>query len=420
LHDAGRRVIEKNHPEWESEPPKGMVDLFLNPDKLAISIAESAPLLIGAGILSAAGHPNLGVMMMYATEGQEAKDRAIEYGASEEDAETSYLVYGTVAAAIENMQLKGMIKITKGMFARVVNRTAQLAARQGKRGLTKDLLKEFARQAAEEATQGQWGDITAKMVYGEPFGPIGDMIDRRMQEAYIGGVTGLIPGVAGAVAGRVQRGPAEVAPVVEEAPAAVEEGKAPAAYEGKAFRAPTGTKVEGTAADVVRYEQEELGNDLGVTSEQLKELENRPASDIVWVTRDKAEAARYAQQDVDAKVTPDDLAAVEEVDAAGGRIIADIGPDGVLVLKPVEAKPPAVVEVETEARKPEGLAEREPYKLKGRETPIPEEQVKELKDRGYAINEIGKLSPNEARVVLGLPAKKQKITRKQQLALGHS
>ena len=62
------------------------------------------------------------------------------------------------------------------------------------------------------------------------------------------------------------------------------------AYEGPAYRVKTGTETKPeakTAADVIRFEQEELGNDLGVSPEKMKELEQRPASDIVWFTRDK-------------------------------------------------------------------------------------------------------------------------------------
>ena len=117
-------------------------------------------------------------------------------------------------------------------------------------------------------------------------------------------------------------------------------------YEGKAYRVETGTKIKGTAADVVRYEQNELGNDLGVTEEQLAELEKRPASDLIWVTREKAEAARYAQDDLDTELTNSDLDAVTEVDVTNGKIIADIGPDGVLVLK-TPSKPRSPFEATT-------------------------------------------------------------------------
>lgn len=92
-------------------------------------------------------------------------------------------------------------------------------------------------------------------------------------------------------------------------------------YKGPAYRAETGYKPTGTAADVVRHEQEVLGNDLGITDEQLVELEKRPASDVVWVTRTEEEAKRYGKP--------------EEIKVQGGEILADIGPDGVLVSKSV-------------------------------------------------------------------------------------
>ena len=45
LHRIGQASIIKNHPEWESEPPKSFTDLFTSPDKLIVSLAESLPLL---------------------------------------------------------------------------------------------------------------------------------------------------------------------------------------------------------------------------------------------------------------------------------------------------------------------------------------------------------------------------------------
>jgi hypothetical protein len=113
-------------------------------------------------------------------------------------------------------------------------------------------------------------------------------------------------------------------------------------YKGGAYRYETGTEIHPdakTAADVIRYEQEELGNtDLGVSPEKLKELENRPASDIVWVTRTKEAAAKYGDQreDIGAEPTPEEVANVQDYSkvVGGGEIISEIGPDGVLVLKP--------------------------------------------------------------------------------------
>ena len=229
LHRAGTQTILKNHPEWESQPPKSFVDLLTSPDKLMVSWAESTPLLLGAGILTVAGAPQMGIMMMYASEGQEAYNRAITYGTSEKNAEDAYLIYGTVAAALENMQLQHIMKISKGLYNQVLNRTAQKVARKGMKALTMDVIKVSAKEALEEVTQGEWGDITAKIVYGEPFGDLGEHIDRRAQEAYIGFMMGVLPsgasaGVAKAQQRMISKAPTELseppaAPPVAEVPA---------------------------------------------------------------------------------------------------------------------------------------------------------------------------------------------------------
>ncbi|KKN77441.1 hypothetical protein LCGC14_0360000 [marine sediment metagenome] len=204
-HRRGQETILKNHPEWESEPPESFIDLVSSPDKLVVALAESTPLLLGAGILTAAGQPQIGVMMMYASEGQEAYDRAKADGASDDVAETAYNVYGIVAAALEQMQLQGIMKISKGLFNRVLNRTAQKVSRMGAKALTMEVIKIAAKEGLEEVAQGEWGDITAKMIHGEPFGPLGAHIDRRAQEFYIGAAMGLIPGAGGATVGKVKQ-----------------------------------------------------------------------------------------------------------------------------------------------------------------------------------------------------------------------
>lgn len=205
LHRVGQAAILRNHPEWVSEPPKSFIDLVSSPDKLVVALAESTPLLLGAGILTAAGAPQIGVMMMYASEGQEAYDRAIAYGASKDDAERSYLIYGTVAAALENMQLRHIMKIGKGVWNQVLNRTVQKVGREGARSLTWEVIKVAAKEALEEVSQGRWGDITANVIYGEPFGSIGEIVDRSLQEAYIGFMMGVIPGAAAGTAARTQQ-----------------------------------------------------------------------------------------------------------------------------------------------------------------------------------------------------------------------
>jgi hypothetical protein len=205
LHKVGRKIIEQNHPEWESDPPKNFVDLLTNPDKLGIAVAESMPILVNAGILTLAGHPNLAMGMMYVTEGQQAADQAIQDGASEGDAAIAYAIYGSVSAALEKMQLEGLLKIGKGSYNALLNRTVQKVAGRGLRHATWDIIKVAAQEGLEELSQGAWGEITAKLVYDKsvPDGVAG-FIDRRAQEAYLGFMIGLIPGVAGGVAGAVK------------------------------------------------------------------------------------------------------------------------------------------------------------------------------------------------------------------------
>ena len=66
-------------------------------------------------------------------------------------------------------------------------------------------------------------------------------------------------------------------------------------FSGEAWRGmsmggfPPGT----TAADVIRYEAEELGNDNKVDPNILPLLEKRPASDLIWVTKSKEDATKY-------------------------------------------------------------------------------------------------------------------------------
>ena len=126
-------------------------------------------------------------------------------------------------------------------------------------------------------------------------------------------------------------------------------------YTGPAYRVDTGFRPRGTAADVVRYERDELGNDISISPEKLKELESYDARDIVWVGRNKEDVVKYAQADVGAKPKPKDYKLIgDETDAVqGGEIIAEDGDGGYLVLR---KQPPASTEggktAEKQASKP--------------------------------------------------------------------
>jgi hypothetical protein len=84
-----------------------------------------------------------------------------------------------------------------------------------------------------------------------------------------------------------------------------------------------------TAADVVRFEQDELGNDLGVSPKLLTELENYTHSDVVWVTKEKLDAVDYLSE---GQTAEKDISVIHDV--KGGKIVATDGQGGYLVLLP--------------------------------------------------------------------------------------
>ena len=208
-HSDGQQRIIENHPEWESAPPKNIGDLLLSPDKLSIALAESLPVLVSAGVLTAAGQPHVASALMFATESNQAFQEAKRSGESDDTARDAAIVYGTVAAVIEQMQLGHIMKIGKRAYKSILNRTVQKVSKDGIKNITKAVVTIAAKEAAEEMAQGTWGEITAKAIYDKPIlgeGGVKSFVDRRAQEAYIGFMMGVIPGGGGAVAGKIMGG----------------------------------------------------------------------------------------------------------------------------------------------------------------------------------------------------------------------
>ena len=229
------RLIE-NHPEWYTEPPENFLDLISSPDKLAVAVAESTPLLVAAGAATMAGMPSVGAALVFAVEGQSAKDEALASGATEEEADQAYLMYGSVATALEMMQLKGFMKIGKKGYNTVLQKTASKLAKVKK--LTPALIKTAAAEAVEEMGQGTWGEATAYLVYGkEPEGGVAAFVDRRAQEGLVaatmaGGSAGagaswahMTGGKKGGSAADVEKRAAEIAAVIESSPDLSEDQK---------------------------------------------------------------------------------------------------------------------------------------------------------------------------------------------------
>lgn len=307
-HKAGQEAIIKAHPEWEYEPPKNFLDLLTSPRKLSLAIIESAPVLLAAGVATAAGAPSVAVAMMYAVEGQEAKDQAIADGRTELEAEAVYHMYGSVAAIIENLQLKQIMRTGKSSFNAVLNRTVQKTV--GK-SLTREIVEIAAKEALEEISQGTWREATAKLVYGKtPEGGLIGFIDRRAQEGLIGFTMGIIPGVGGMAAGKVAKGKTPVK--------GVEDTQIPTEEVTEERRDPTNEKLR-AMFDELRQRKTSLANrdvieqavkeGIPVTKELLSAFEGEK-----WA--DKAMAELEKKDVVEGKVegiTPPSEATVEKI-----------------------------------------------------------------------------------------------------------
>jgi hypothetical protein len=74
-----------------------------------------------------------------------------------------------------------------------------------------------------------------------------------------------------------------------------EEEVKPFRWTGRAWRGGSDSSFPrgATVADIVRYEQDELGNDINVTKATLKKLEKIPATRSIWVTKTKRDAQHY-------------------------------------------------------------------------------------------------------------------------------
>jgi len=101
-------------------------------------------------------------------------------------------------------------------------------------------------------------------------------------------------------------------------------------WSGPAWRVESGFGHERgtTAGDVVRHEQDELGNDIGTPPEMVKRLDQFPASRVVWVTVTKDDAQRYAYEAEDVEpekyeISPNSI--IVGVDGDGGYLVLESG-----------------------------------------------------------------------------------------------
>ncbi len=181
--DIKLQEIYERHPEWETDPPENFLDLLTSPDKLAAAVVETAPLLVAAGLATAAGMPQAGYALIFVAEGQGAYDAAKQDNQSDEVARQAYVMTGSVSTVIEGMQLKGLIKIGKKSYRAILGRAVN---KLGTGKVAPKLIKEAIKQSIEEQAQGTWQEATAYLLYGKiPEGGIKGFIDRRAQEGLI-------------------------------------------------------------------------------------------------------------------------------------------------------------------------------------------------------------------------------------------
>lgn len=101
-------------------------------------------------------------------------------------------------------------------------------------------------------------------------------------------------------------------------------------FQGKAYRVDIpnwGIPRNATAGDIVRFEQTYLMNDLGTSEALIKELDNYGYSDVVWLAKEKEDAAYYLREGM----TDNDISGINL--GEGSRIVAEDGQGGFLVLR---------------------------------------------------------------------------------------
>lgn len=316
----------KRHPEWRGEPAESFVDLITDPKKLSEAIAESIPMLIGAGLMTASGHPIGAFSIAYAAEGQDAYDEALADTGDRNIAHLARISYGLPAAAIEFAQLSLGLKMTKEFYraalGRIGWRLGQEITKKGGRKIVKDFLLTLIEENVQEWIQGDWQAATMTMLYDKPFveGGFLGWLDRHAMESAVISPLVTAAGGAGAAVGFAGR--------AGRAAALKELGAPPKPTEAKP-EAVTGAKPTGEIAYPEYPEAEVLK--FMTPKEQVKAREVAKAEDSAMGSM-KEFIMAFGEDIFDAKT---------------GKPI-EIG-GNVILTKPLRAKPTPAVERPTPA-----------------------------------------------------------------------
>ena len=170
---------------------------------IANAVGETLPFMAAAVLATLAGGPVAGAGVAFAVEGENAYQDAIGAGATEDEANIERLLVGTINAAIEQMQVRGILKFAKkgkGTLKTITKAAKDKALKRlvkagGK--LSKDALMNAINEGLEEALQ-ETVSLTVPALHGRELPPA-KKFGKQVGMAGVGGaVAGGILGVGGA------------------------------------------------------------------------------------------------------------------------------------------------------------------------------------------------------------------------------
>ena len=211
---TGKDFLLRQHPEWDQDPPKSVMDLLKHPSKLAKNVLRAIPLLAAAGFSVASGHAGAGMLLMFTSEKGASKTNFLANGATEDEAERASNIYGVVASCIEYLQVRQGLKLVGTAREIVMHRAAQKVASEAGKSLTKELGITAVLESLEEMGQGTSEDLIGLLMLKQPIeGGVGGFVDRRAQEALIASVLSVVSlGAGGTLAITSKEAPTKKAP----------------------------------------------------------------------------------------------------------------------------------------------------------------------------------------------------------------
>ncbi|HUT58523.1 MAG TPA: hypothetical protein VNA25_11820, partial [Phycisphaerae bacterium] len=198
IADWAEQVL-KDHPHWTPKQWEAGVGALEDPLAMMDSVISAVPLMAASVLATTVGHPEAGMMLIYAVEAQSAYEEAYEYaiahGTTEPEAkiqaERISQAVGVAISISEYFKIKGFMRVTgllkKGGEA-ALHKTAMAlatklnAANAGAEiaALARDLLVEMGKEYGQEFSQEMMATLIPTAMQGREFNTFDmlDMIDR--------------------------------------------------------------------------------------------------------------------------------------------------------------------------------------------------------------------------------------------------